>query len=194
MNLQTRVTNIITKPASEWPVIASEPTDVATLYKEYICILAAIPPVCLFLGLSMIGVPILGRLGMGLALTAAILSYVRSLVGVYVAALVIEKLAPTFASSGDTKQALKLVAYAYTPAWLAGVFMLVIVLAPLSILAGLYSIYLFYLGVTPMMKTPQDKVIPFMIVAALVVFVVSFVLGVILNAIGGGAGGYGSMF
>ena len=32
MNLQARVVNILTRPAAEWPIIASEPTDVASLY------------------------------------------------------------------------------------------------------------------------------------------------------------------
>jgi len=48
MNLQTRVKNILTQPASEWTVIAAEPTDVMGLYRNYIVILAAIPAVCLF--------------------------------------------------------------------------------------------------------------------------------------------------
>ena len=193
MNLQTRVVNILTKPVDEWSVIAAEPTDVASLFKEYIAILAAIPPVCLFLGLTVVGVPVLGRLGFGTALTAAITGYVGALVGVYIAAIVIEKLAPTFGSSGDTTQALKLVAYAYTPAWVAGVLYLLVVLAPLAIIAGLYAIYIFYLGLTPMMKTPKDKVIPYMIVSALVIIVVSFVLQAILGAIGG-TSSYGRMF
>lgn len=193
MNLQTRVVNILTKPADEWSVVAAEPADVASLFKEYIAILAAIPPVCLFLGLTVVGVPILGRLGFGTALTGAILGYVGALAGVYIAAIVVEKLAPTFGSSGDTTQALKLVAYAYTPAWLAGVLYLLVVLAPLAIIAGLYAIYIFYLGLTPMMKTPKDKVIPYMIVSALVIIVVSVVLQAILGAIGG-TSAYGRMF
>ena len=193
MNLQTRVVNILTKPASEWSVIATEPTDVASLFKEYIAILAAIPPVCLFLGMTVVGVPIFGRLGFGTALTGAIMGYVGALAGVYISAIVVEKLAPTFGSSGDTTQALKLVAYAYTPSWIAGVLSLLVVLAPLAIIAGLYSIYIFYLGLTPMMKTPQDKVIPYMIVSALVIIVVSVVLQAILGAIAG-TSTYGRMF
>ena len=193
MNLQTRVVNILTKPASEWSIIATEPTDVMSLYKEYIAILAAIPPVCLFLGLTVVGVPIFGRLGFGTALTGAIVGYVGALAGVYIGALVIEKLAPTFGSSGDTTQALKLVAYAYTPVWIAGVLSLLVVLAPLVIIAGLYAIYLFYLGLTPVMKTPKDKVIPYMLVSAVVIIVVSVVLQLVLGAIGGGSA-YGRMF
>src|SRR5713226_913732 len=70
MNLQTRVVNILTKPGSEWPVIAAESTDVVSLYRDYIAILAAIPAVCKFLGCSLMGMPLIGTLGFGFALRA----------------------------------------------------------------------------------------------------------------------------
>ena len=193
MNLQSRVINILTKPEAEWAVIAAEPTDVASLYTNYIVILAAVPALCTFLGLAMFGLPLLGSLGFGYALRAACMSYVGSLLGVYIAALIIEKLAPNFGSSGSTVQALKLVAYAYTPVWVAGVFHLLPVLGVLILIAALYSIYLFYLGLTPVMKTPPDKVVPFMVVSALVIIAVSVLLSLVLGAIVGmgGYSGYG---
>lgn len=194
MNLQARVINIVSKPASEWPVIAAEPADITSLFKGYIAILAAIPAVCLFLGWTVVGLPILGRFGVGAALTSAVMNYVGTLVGVYISAIVIEKLAPTFGSSGDTTQALKLVAYAYTPAWVAGVLNVVPALAPLVIIASLYSIYLFYLGLTPMMKTPKEKLIPYMVASALAIIVVSIVVQVVLGAIGGVRPSYGRIF
>jgi len=181
MNLQTRVVNILTKPASEWPVIAAEPSDVSGLYRNYIAMLAAIPAVCTFLGLTVIGVPF------SAALVAGIMSYVSTLASVYIAALIIEKLAPNFDSSGDTAQALKLVAYASTPVWIAGVLHLVPLLGILTILALLYAIYLFYLGVAPVMKTPHDKVLPYMVVSAVVVVVVTVCLQFLLTTLSGAA-------
>ena len=189
MNLQTRVTNILTKPKEEWPVIAAETTDVPTLYKSYIAILAAIPPIGSFIGMSMIGVslPILGTYRYGLAhgLTMAIVQYVLGLVGIYLAAFVIDKLAPTFQSQSSTIQALKLVAYASTATWLAGILNMIPALSVLGILAGLYGIYLFYLGVSPLMKTPSEKVIPYMVVSAIVIIVVMVVVGACATAITG---------
>jgi len=185
MNLQTRVVNILTKPASEWPVIAGESTDVVSLYRDYIAILAGIPAASKFLGFSLMGMPLVGTLGFGFALRAGIISYLGSLASAFIAAIIIEKLAPSFGSSGDTAQALKLVAYASTPTWIAGVLSLVPLLAPLTLIAVIYSIYLFYLGLAPVMKTPQDKVVPYMIVSALVIIVVSIVVGLVLAAIAG---------
>ena len=98
--------------------------------------------------------------------------------------MVLEKLAPRFQSSGSTARALKLVAYASTPVWVAGVFYLLLMLAPLALIAALYAMYLFYLGVPVLMKTPYDKVVPFMVVAALVIVVLNIVLRWIVAVFG----------
>ena len=189
MKLQTRVINILTKPKEEWPVIAAEQTAIGALYTGYIIPLAAIPAVCMFLGYSVFGaaIPFAGALGFSPAywLSQAIVSYVLGLVGVYIGALVVQKLAPTFQSEANFLQALKLIAYGMTPMWIAGVFNLIPPLAILTILASLYGIYLFYLGVTPMMKTPSDKVIPYMIVSAVVIIVVSVVVSLLTGALTG---------
>lgn len=189
MDLQTRVVNILTRPQTEWTTIASESTDVATLYRSYIMLLAAIPPVATYLGMMVFGIslPLMGtyRVGVVQGLTSAVVQYVLSLVGVYVASLVIDKLAPTFNSQSDAMQALKLVAYASTASWLAGALSIVPALSPLAIIGGLYGIYLFYLGVAPLMKTPNDKIIPYMVVSAVVVVVVMLVTGAVATAMTG---------
>ena len=185
--LMTRVTNILTKPKEEWQVIDRESTSVASIYSGYIVILAAIPVVASFIKMSLIGTSALFttvHVGIVSGLIGAIVGYVLSLGGVYLAAFVIEKLAPTFQSQGDTLQALKLVAYAYTAAWVAGVFNLLPIIGILGVLAGgIYSIYLFYLGLPVLMRTPRDKVVAYMIVAALIIFVIYIVIGLVVGTI-----------
>ncbi len=184
--LVTRVTNILTKPKEEWGVIAGETTSVAALYSGYIVILAAIPAVASFVQLAFIGIGF--RVGMAYALIVTIVSYVLGLAAVYLAAFIIEKLAPNFQSQGNTLQALKLVAYANTAFWVAGVFNIVPFLGILGMIAGgIYSIYLFYLGLPAMMKTPQDKVIPYMIVAAVVILIIQMVIVLVVGTITAGA-------
>jgi Yip1-like protein len=187
--LTTRVTNILKQPAQEWPVIAAEPADVVGLIQGYAAPLAAIPAVCRWIGLSVIGMslPFMGtyRVGIVRGLVSAIVSWVFALVGAYIGALIIEKLAPTFKSSGNTAQALKLVVYASTPVWVAGVLNLLPALSPLIIIAALYAVYLFYLGLPTVMKTPSDQVIPYMVVSAIVVIVVSVCLAFVAAALSG---------
>lgn len=187
--LTERVKKILTTPQTEWNVIEAEPTSVDKLYRGYIAPLAAIPVIASFIGFSIIGQDFgfLGtyRVGIVTGIAHAIVSFVLALVMVYVAALVINKLAPTFNSTPSDIQAPKLVAYAYTPAWVAGVFNIIPALMVLGILGGLYSIYLFYVGLPVMMKTPRDKVIPYMVVAALVIIVLTVIVGVVAAAITG---------
>lgn len=189
MNLQTRVVNILTKPKQEWPVIAEEQTGISALYSSYVLPLAAIPVVATLIGMSVFGMPVpfVGtyRVGVVQGLTTAVVSYVLALAGLYVAALVIQKLAPTFQSEPNLVQAFKLAAYASTPGWVAGILHIIPLLGLLVVLASLYGIYLFYLGVSPLMKTPADKVIPYMIVSAVVLIVVYLIVGVITGAVTG---------
>jgi hypothetical protein len=178
MNLTDRVKGILLQPAAEWAVIEGEATTISDLYKSYIMPLAAIGPVSSIIGLSLIGVNLPGvgmyRVPFMAAVGQAIVSYAMGLAGVYVMALVIDALAPSFRGKKNDLQALKVAAYSSTPAWLAGVFILIPPLGFLQIL-GFYSLYLLYLGLPMLMKTPQDKALVYtlvVIVAALVIFAV----------------------
>src|SRR5712675_1996039 len=103
-----RARALLVSPRTEWPLIAAEPATVQDLYREYIMIVAAIPPLCQFVKTSLLGYAWHGfriyRLGIGVGLTAAIGEYVVSLVGVYVLAVIIEALAPNFAGQADRIQ------------------------------------------------------------------------------------------
>lgn len=173
--LQQRVTGILTSPHTEWPTIAAEHETVSGLYTRYIALLAAIGPVALFLRYPGVG-----------SLVAGIGQYIMQLVAMIVCAKIIEWLAPKFQSSGDTVQALKLVAYASTPSWVAGIGNLIPWLGALVLLiGGLYAIYLYYLGLPSVLKTPHGQVVPFMVVSAIVILVVFVVLTSLLGVFGG---------
>ena len=187
--LVDRVKRILTDPNGEWPVIEAEATTAEKLYRGYIAPLAAIPAIASFIGLSIIGIslPFVGhyRTPIVSGIVHAVLSWVLAMVGVYVAALVINKLAPSFESTPNDMQALKLVAYANTAAWVAGVFAIIPVLGLLGVLGALYSIYLFYVGLPVMMKTPEAKVVPYMVVSVIVLICVFFVIGLVTAGISG---------
>jgi len=179
VDLVERVKKILLQPAQEWQVINMEAVTTADLYKNYIVPLAAIGPIASFIGMSIIGIslPFIGgtfRVPLGTGIAHAVVHYVMTLVGVYVLALIINALAPTFAGEKNDAQALKVATYASTAAWVAGVFALIPPLSFLSIL-GLYSLYLLYLGLPLLMRAPQEKALGYtavVVVAAIVVFAV----------------------
>jgi hypothetical protein len=182
--IPARAKAILLTPDSEWHVIDSEPASVASLYLGYIVPLAAVPPIATFLHGVVFGY---GFAGFGYrpsfvgALGTAIVSYAFALAGAYVLALIVDALAPTFQGSRNPVQALKLVAYASTASWLAGIFSLVPGLGILGLL-GLYSIYLFYRGLPVMMKSPPAKAVGYTIVVAIAAVVVSVLVGLVSSA------------
>ena len=177
MDLRRRLTGLIVEPRREWSTIAAEPDDVVWLYRHFIAIVAAVPAAALLLRFAIAAAPILG-------VRAAISRYLVALASPMVAAVVVEKLAPRFQSRGSTAQALKLVAYASTPVWVAGVCYLVLMLAPLALIAVLYAIYLFYLGLPILMKTPYEQVVPSMVVTAIAILMLNIVLRSIVGVLG----------
>jgi hypothetical protein len=175
MNLVERVKNILLQPKSEWAVIEREPGDAGYLFTNYVAIVAAIPPVCSFIGTSIIGFGPY-RLGIVSGLLHAAVVYVLTLVGVFVVAYVIDFLAGVFDGQKNLDNAMKVSAYAPTAAWVVGVFGIIPMLAILSIL-GLYSLYLLHTGIAALMKPPESKALFYtiaVVVCVVVIWVVVF--------------------
>lgn len=188
--LIARVKSILLSPKTEWPVLAAESTTIADLYKGYIVILAAIPAVFGFLKMSVIGVsvPLAGtvRIGIGAGLASMVLGYVLSLVMVYVMALLIDALAPSFDGQRDRTQALKAVAYSYTATWIAGFGQILPWFAFIIALAGgIYAIYLLYLGLPHTMKCPPQKAAGYTAVAIIIAIVLSIIVGILVGTVSG---------
>lgn len=182
MSLPDRVRNILMQPQQEWQVIARERASIGELYLSYVAPLAAIGPLASIVGLSVIGygVPVTGRYRVPFdsSITQAVVTYVSSLIGVYVLALIIERLTPLFLGWDDRLPAFKLVAYSSTAAWLAGIFRLIPALDILVVL-GFYSLYLLYLGVPVLMRVPERHVVGYTATIVVVAFAVFFLIGVI---------------
>src|SRR6185436_4701920 len=100
MDLVGRVKNILIDPQNEWRVIDAEPDTPANILKSYVAILAAVPVVCWFIGAAIIGVGPY-RTGLVFGLIVALINYGLTLVGVYVIALLIDALAPSFGGRKD---------------------------------------------------------------------------------------------
>ena len=177
--LVARVQNILMKPAAEWDVIDGEPATVGGLYTGYACILAAIPAIA-----SVIGSFFLLHYGALLLVVSLVLSYVLSLVGIFVIALIIDALAPSFGAQKSQIQALKLVVYSYTASWVAGIALIIPVLGGLIALVGwVYTLYILYLGLPKLMKSPADKTVGYFVVSLVVAIVVYGLIAIIAGMI-----------
>ncbi|HTH68469.1 MAG TPA: Yip1 family protein, partial [Rhodanobacter sp.] len=157
----------------------------------YIAIVAALPIIAGFIKGSLIGTSAFGitvRTPIGMGIVGMVLHYVLALVIVYVVALIINALAPTFGGQKDMVQALKTVAYAWTASWIAGIAVIVPWLGWLIAIAGaVYAIYLLYLGLPHTMKCPPEKAGGYTAVSVIIAIVLSWIVGAIVVGVVGTA-------
>ena len=190
MNLVDRTKSILLSPQQEWQAIDEEETSIGGLVTGYVVPLAAIGPVASLIGMEIFGisVPSVGtyRVPIGAALRQGIAQYVMALVGVFVLALIIDKLAPYFRVEENRYQALKVAAYSSTPVWVVGIVGLIPALSILRLLGLFYSLYLLYLGLPTLMRVPQHKVMGYTVVVIICAVVLFFLIGVIAAQLGGG--------
>lgn len=182
-----RVKQIVLKPRETWEIIAGEEATLASLMKEYLLILAAVPALAAFLGRWIVGVriPFAGvyRFSLGASLLNAILSYVFTIVGVWVLGKVTSLLAPNFGAEKNDDNGFKVAVYTYTPILAAGVLHLIPSLSPIVFLAGLYGLYLLYVGLPIVMKSPKEKTMGYTIVIIVALVLIYIILGSISAAI-----------
>ena len=198
MALVQRVQNICLKPKQEWEVIAGETSSTADLLKNYALPLAAIGAVAGFIGLSFIGmsVPFLGtyRVPMVTGLVSAAVGLAIQLASVFVLGLIIDALAPKFGGEKNSAQALKVAVYSFTPGWAVSVVRVLPSLGILAGLASLYGIYVLYLGLPRLMKSPQEKAVTYTLVVVACGIGIFLVAGLISGAIvGAGAMATGAL-
>ena len=180
MNLIERVKNILITPKTEWEVINSEtatPPGLLTSYILPLAIVSAIGPLINGFLFSQV-------LGTTYVLVQAVISLVIG-IGVYFGMVyIVDALAPSFASEKNQGKSAQLIAYSNTPSYIAGLLSFIPVLGwILPFLAWGYSIYLMYLGIGPLKKTPEDKKIVYVIVIIIILIAISMILGAIFAAV-----------
>ena len=191
--LVERVKAILLRPSPTWEAIEAEPATIGGLYRSYVVPLALIPALAGLIGSIVFGYGAFGIAYkpsiLGAVLSAAV-GYGATLLGVFILALIIDGLAPSFDGQKNRVQAFKVAAYSGTAGWVAGVFQ---IYPPLSIvgLLAFYGLYLLYRGLPRLMKTPEDKATPYTVVVVIAAIVVAIVVGAIVRPImhlGAGAG------
>jgi hypothetical protein len=185
-DLWERVKEILLQPGETWPEVRDEQARARQIYQSYVVLLAAIPAVSRLIGMAFVGVVFLGiryRTSFLSALEFAVCSYILSLAFPYVYGLIINALAPLFRSERSSSGAFRLAVYSSTPAWIAGVLLIVPALAPVAFLLSLYGFYLLYLGLSPLMNTPGPKRAAYFIVLSIVGLLISIGLSLLVGLV-----------
>ena len=190
MALVDRIRNICITPATEWPIIAQEQTSASELAVSYLAPLAAAGAAAGFIGSTLLASMLPFTRASGgftiIPLIVACLSFVLTMAGCYVIGVIINLLAPTFGGRQDSTQAFKLSVYAYTPALLAGILAIIPLVGALFGFVGwVYSIYLTYLGLTPLMQSPKEKAPAYTVVIVICSIIMGLTIAFISTLVAG---------
>ena len=118
---------------------------------------------------------------LGAAVQAGVLEYLLNLVGVYALALAIDVIGGSLGGQRNRVQALKVAAYGTTPYWLAGVFALFPRIEPLGMLVGLYSVWLYALGLPACMKAARDKTAAYTLLTSIAAVLLVLIITAIIT-------------
>ena len=175
-----RVKRMLLAPATEWVRVARENTTPARLFCGYVMPLAGLAALFALARFSRaVHAPLVGVLAM-VALTLGF-----EVLAVYMAAQIINALATSFGGVPTRGQALKVATYAFTPLWVAALFIPFPALSvPLLFLAGLYHTYLMYMGLMVLMRSPRDRALGY----ATTVVLCSMILYIVFTQISVGLG------
>ncbi len=186
MNLFDRIKNILLSPTTEWEIIKKEDHMISDLFTQYALKLAASPVISGFIGFTLFGFSYgFGsyRSPFGPNLKWAISMYVMSIIGVYILAYIIDILAPTFGSKKHLPTSMKIVVFAYTAAWVGGIFNLIPALSILGAIASIYSFVLLYKGLQIVKEVPQNKMVGYFVATIIASLIVYGVTGALITRI-----------
>lgn len=177
-SLIERAKAIILRPSEEWNRIAKEETPSRDIFMAYTLPLASIAPLSVFIGGQLFGYFPFGLLN---AAIMAVSAFFLAIISFLALVLIADFLSPKFGGDANYHQCFKLVTYASTPAWIAGIFAIAPSLGVFSLLA-LYSIYLFYAGTAPLLNVPKSKTLSFTVAVCGSAILLNLLIGALSDA------------
>lgn len=186
MSLVDRAKNMILTPKTEWLVVDAETPDPPKILTGYVIPLVLLGAAAAFIGYGLIGFSMLGVkiAGINWGIYYAVNQIIMGIASVYITAFVVDALAPSFGSEKNFGKSFQLVAYGATPSLLAGIFAILPMLASIAGLAAvIYTVYIWYIGIGPLKRTPEDKRVVYLVIIFIVLIVVYAIIGVVMSRV-----------
>lgn len=200
MGILQHTLGILVNPDAEWKAIREEKNSFIQVFIGHVPILALIPAICAFYGVTQVGWKVAG--GEAIKLTASsaaslcALTYFSLLASVYLLGEFINWMSKTYGVSGDAArrhyEGTALAVYVSTPVLLAGVaniYPSLWFVAVIMGLAGAYAVYLIYEGIPILMNIPQERAFMFatsVVTVGLVLMVTVMITTVVIWGMGVG--------
>lgn len=190
-SLPGRIQAMLFNPRQTWPALVAENAGIGRIYREHLVWLLLLAAVAGFIGNSVIGHGAFGitvRVPIVAGLVQMVLGFVLSLPMFYVAALVASALAPRFQGQASVTAGMRLVAYAATAGLVGSVFSAIPMLGFLALIAGMYSIWLLYLGAPVVMQVPASRAVGYTAVLVICMVVLGAIVGMVVSVVTPGRG------
>ncbi len=155
---------LFTRPEREWARIAEESASVARVLLGHVVIMALLPAIAWYYGVTEIGWRVAG--GTPVKMTPestgviVVLFYLAMIAGVVVIGLLIHWMSTTYGAVSSPARAMQLAAYTAAPLFVAGVVGFYPILwldLLIGVVAACYTVYLLYVGIPPMMGVPRER-------------------------------------
>ena len=157
------VVGAFTHPRKEWESLREEKCKLLECYVKHILILAAVPPVCAFIGAPRVGWTIgdqTFRLTEASTLPMAIGFYLFSLLAIYIMGRSIHWMAGTFDAEVSLEKSVLIATQVVTPLFLSGIIALFPIpwlIMIVGMLAMGYTVYLMYTGIPIVLDIEPEK-------------------------------------
>jgi hypothetical protein len=174
-----RAKNLVTGPVEEWQVIKEEQTDRSGVVRNYVLPFILLLAITTFLGIFLFR----NYVTVSIMALGALVTSLAAFLSVYISAHIINELAPRFESKKDFTSSFKLVTYSYTALFIAHSIASLILPLFFIVIFGLYSVYILWTGMGPMMETPKENRVIYGIICSLIILVVYVLLNTGLGAL-----------
>jgi hypothetical protein len=172
-----RVKNILLTPQAEWDRIAAETPTLGSMLVGYVAPLAAVAVAAGIVGTLVFTGFAVGVGGFLSMLVGGAISVAIAMGFVAVWGILINALAPTFGSEKNPLRAYQLSVYSSTATFVAAVASIIPLLSLAASLAGMiYAFVLVYVGLPRLLKTPEDKRMPFVLTLVAIALVAGLVI------------------
>ena len=188
MEALDRIVRIVFRPRKEWDRIAAETTSIDTLVRHYIVPLSLLAPLATSFGMRMFDsawdydqgyrVPVQDIFAAAATTLFASIASVFALAGIFVL------LAPFYGSTRDYRVALQVATFGAVPVLLAGVTLVLPVMAIVALVGFVHSLYLYWLGAKQVLHVTRNEQAEFVGISMLLLSVASTIVGAIVSHLG----------
>lgn len=172
--------NLVKEPLITWGQIYKENKTKTKLINDFLI------PMSILIGLTTLFGNIFGgivqdSISFSYLVASSIISFLIIFLEVYLSGLIIVKLAEHFNPSVDSNKIFNLVIYSHTPVFLSLAFVKIFPQLYFVSLIGLYSIYIYWIGIELFSGFKTERKIIFLLISGIVTFVLYLFLSYIFN-------------